>query len=47
LSADEYTEVVEYAAALGLENVWTQELSSQDILAPDFSAARPFAMVEK
>ncbi|MDR1322845.1 MAG: radical SAM protein [Candidatus Margulisbacteria bacterium] len=47
LSADEYTEVVEYAAALGLENVWTQELSSQDILAPDFSAAKPFAMVDK
>jgi putative pyruvate formate lyase activating enzyme len=45
LSAAEYNEVVEYAVNLGLENVWTQELDSQDILTPDFSAEKPFAAV--
>ncbi|MDR1452734.1 MAG: radical SAM protein [Candidatus Margulisbacteria bacterium] len=46
LSAGEYNEVVEYAVNLGLENIWTQELASQDILAPDFGTEKPFAAVQ-
>ncbi|MDR1996768.1 MAG: radical SAM protein [Candidatus Margulisbacteria bacterium] len=38
----EYNEVVEYAARLGLSNVWTQEASSQEILVPDFRRESPF-----
>ncbi|GBR74370.1 radical SAM protein, partial [Candidatus Termititenax aidoneus] len=47
LSAAEYNEVVEYAVNLGLENIWTQETASQDILVPDFSAAQPFTAAAK
>jgi putative pyruvate formate lyase activating enzyme len=47
LSAAEYNEVVEYAVNLSLENIWAQEMDSQNILVPDFSAAKPFAAVEK
>ncbi|GBR76626.1 radical SAM protein [Candidatus Termititenax persephonae] len=43
LSAEEYAEAVAYAATLGLENVWTQEITSQDIFVPDFGADEPFA----
>jgi putative pyruvate formate lyase activating enzyme len=42
LSAEEYNEIVEYAAGLGLANVWIQETASQEILVPDFCASRPF-----
>ena len=42
LSAEEYNEVVEHAAALDMENIWTQELDSQDIFVPDFGTEKPF-----
>ena len=45
LTAEEYTAVVDHAAKLGLENVWIQELDSQDILVPDFTETNPFARI--
>jgi putative pyruvate formate lyase activating enzyme len=42
LTLDEYDEITEYAIDLGLENVFVQELASQDHYLPDFSRERPF-----
>ena len=42
LTPDEYDEVTEYALELGLENVFVQELASQDNYLPDFSREKPF-----
>jgi putative pyruvate formate lyase activating enzyme len=42
VSAAEYEEIIEIALALGLENVFVQELSSQGNYLPDFERATPF-----
>jgi len=42
LSAPEYNETVAHAELLGMENVWVQELESQEIFAPDFREEQPF-----
>lgn len=38
----EYDSVVEYAAALGLDNTYVQEFSSQEVFLPDFQKDQPF-----
>jgi len=38
----EYREVMAYARQLGLDDLWTQELTSHDVYRPDFSQAHPF-----
>jgi len=43
LFAAEYNEVIEYALDLGLENVFIQELDSQDHYLPDFEREYPFS----
>ena len=42
LSGKEYSEIVAYAEKLGLENCYIQELESQDVYVPDFTALQPF-----
>ena len=42
LSAGEYDEITDYAWELGLENVFVQELASQENYLPDFNQQRPF-----
>ncbi|NQT27374.1 radical SAM protein [candidate division KSB1 bacterium] len=42
LTKDEYDEITDYALDLGLENVFIQELDSQNHYLPDFSQDRPF-----
>jgi len=42
LSVAEYNEVIEDALELGLENVFIQEIDSQDHYLPDFDRAQPF-----
>jgi putative pyruvate formate lyase activating enzyme len=42
LTPDEYDGVTEYALDLGLENVFVQELASQDHYLPDFARERVF-----
>ncbi len=42
LSSDEYDAAVDLAWDLGLENVFVQELSSQDCGIPDFGSEEPF-----
>jgi putative pyruvate formate lyase activating enzyme len=43
LFAEEYDEVIEYALDLGLENVFVQEIDSQDHYLPDFDRTHPFS----
>ncbi len=43
LSIAEYEEVTDYALALGLDQVFVQELSSQGLYLPDFAKELPFA----
>lgn len=43
LTPDEYDRVTEYALDLGLENIFVQELKSQDHYLPDFSKDDPFS----
>lgn len=42
LTADEYDEIMDYALELGLENVFIQELESQEHCLPDFAQEKPF-----
>ncbi|MBN1996888.1 radical SAM protein [candidate division KSB1 bacterium] len=42
LTKDEYDEVMDYAIDVGLENVFIQELESQEHYLPDFARERPF-----
>jgi putative pyruvate formate lyase activating enzyme len=42
LTADEYDEIMDYALDLGLENVFVQELESQEHCLPDFAQEKPF-----
>jgi putative pyruvate formate lyase activating enzyme len=42
VTEDEYDRVVDFAWESGLENVFTQELDSQDIGIPDFHLSTPF-----
>lgn len=42
VSAAEYEEITEAALALGLENAFVQELSSQGSFVPDFAREKPF-----
>jgi putative pyruvate formate lyase activating enzyme len=42
LTEDEYDEVINYALDLGLENVFIQELESQEHYLPDFAQESPF-----
>ncbi|MDY7079300.1 MAG: radical SAM protein [Chloroflexota bacterium] len=42
LTKHEYDEITDYALDLGLENVFVQELESQDHYLPDFDQERPF-----
>ncbi len=42
LTEDEYEEVTDYALDLGLENVFIQELESQEHYLPDFAQESPF-----
>ncbi len=42
LKPHEYREIVEYAMALGLDNVFIQEVHSHDLYLPDFSRESPF-----
>lgn len=43
LTSSEYDEVTEYALDLGLDNVFVQELASQDEYLPDFNRDEPFS----
>jgi putative pyruvate formate lyase activating enzyme len=42
LAGHEYDAITDYALALGLENVFIQELASQDSYLPDFARESPF-----
>lgn len=42
LTVAEYDEITDYALGLGLENVFVQELTSQEHYLPDFSREQPF-----
>ncbi len=42
LSAKEYRKVVDYALSLGLETLFTQDISSQNNYLPDFDREKPF-----
>jgi len=42
LSIAEYDEITDYALSLGLDNVFVQELSSQELYLPDFDKEQPF-----
>ena len=42
LTANEYDEIMDYALDLGLENVFIQELESQEHCLPDFAQEKPF-----
>jgi putative pyruvate formate lyase activating enzyme len=42
LTKDEYDEITEYALDLGLENVFVQELESQENYLPNFAQEKPF-----
>lgn len=42
VSITEYDEITAYALSLGLENVFIQELSSQEIFLPNFDQDEPF-----
>lgn len=42
ITAEEYDRGVDVAWDLGMENVFIQDLESQDVGVPDFSAANPF-----
>lgn len=44
LSIAEYDEITDYAWGLGLENVFVQELSSQELYLPDFESEQPFTL---
>ncbi len=41
ITSDEYSEILDYALRLGFENIFTQEVSDQE-LTPDFSQKNPF-----
>ena len=41
ITSDEYSEILDYALHLGFENIFTQEVSDQE-LTPDFSQKNPF-----
>ena len=43
LTKNEYDEITRYALDLGLENVFVQEITSQDNYLPDFSRENPFS----
>jgi putative pyruvate formate lyase activating enzyme len=43
LYAEEYEKIIEYALDLGLENVFIQEIDSQQHYLPDFDRAHPFS----
>ena len=43
LRQSEYDQIVEHAIALGLENAFVQELTSQDRYVPDFEDQNPFS----
>jgi putative pyruvate formate lyase activating enzyme len=43
VSGTEYDEITDYALALDLDNVFVQELSSQEVYLPDFEKDQPFA----
>ncbi len=43
ITKEEYAQCIDYAAKLGFENVWIQELESADELLPDFTARDPFS----
>jgi putative pyruvate formate lyase activating enzyme len=42
VTTDEYERAVDYAWDLGLENVFVQDLASQEVGLPDFRAGQPF-----
>ncbi|MBB5347209.1 radical SAM protein [Desulfoprunum benzoelyticum] len=42
LTEEEYDDIMGYALDLGLDNAFIQELTSQDLLIPDFRQNRPF-----
>jgi putative pyruvate formate lyase activating enzyme len=42
LFPEEYNEVVDHALALGLETLYTQDISSRDHYLPDFDREKPF-----
>ncbi len=42
LKAEEYEEALDFAIALGFENVFIQDLESQRVGLPDFTAEHPF-----
>ncbi len=42
VTTEEYEEVIDYAWSLGFENVFIQQMDSQEIGVPDFSLDRPF-----
>jgi putative pyruvate formate lyase activating enzyme len=42
LTEEEYDQVMDYALRLGLENVYIQELESQEHCLPDFGLESPF-----
>lgn len=44
VSIAEYDEITDYALALGLDNVFVQELSSQETYLPDFDRDQPFTV---
>ena len=43
ITAQEYDEVVDLAWDLGLENVFVQDLESQEVGIPDFGLRNPFS----
>ncbi|MDD5757879.1 MAG: radical SAM protein [Desulfobulbaceae bacterium] len=43
LSLAEYEEITDFALSLGLDNVFVQALSSQEVYLPDFDKDQPFA----
>ena len=42
ITTEEYEEVIDYAWSLGFENVFIQDMSSQEIGVPDFGLDQPF-----
>jgi putative pyruvate formate lyase activating enzyme len=42
ITTEEYEEVIDYAWSLGFENVFIQQMNSQEVGAPDFGLDQPF-----
>ncbi len=42
VTEEEYEEVIDFAWSLGFENVFVQQMNSQEVGAPDFGLDKPF-----